>query len=162
MIFIVIRVNYSYVFSDLSKKHELMKVLSHESTSNAVDSIWKKSIYGKFMNLTLSPRFLFLSNLGSDLLFFLIFSFMLLTGMCVKAGFLLIYIHLYTYIYTVSLKIRNPKNPDFWVFDDMDLSKNSGLLSFVNLVYLLRWDIYFFNIDLEFEANKTFTFRLQS
>ena len=79
--------NFSYLFSDLSKKHELMKVLSHESTSNAVNSIWKKCI--KFMNLTLSPRFLFLSNLGSDSLFFLILSFMLLTGMCVKVGFLL-------------------------------------------------------------------------
>ena len=75
----------------MAKKHELNEILSNEATEKAVNSIWIKGVisdeekdskwYSKF-NV---PKTLFFMNVSTDLLFFMLLSLMMLTGMCVKA-----------------------------------------------------------------------------
>ena len=73
----------------MAKKHELMKVLSHEAITKAVNNIWDIGIFINNGNLKLFrpltvPKILFRVNVLTDFLFFMLLSLMMLTGMCVK------------------------------------------------------------------------------
>ena len=74
----------------MAKRHELKEILSNMATEKAVESIWiKQNISDEgnsqwFSNLNV-PKSLFYMNVSSDLLFFMLLSLMMLTGMCVKA-----------------------------------------------------------------------------
>ena len=86
----------------MAKKHELNEILSNEATEKAVNSIWIKGVisdeekdskwYSKF-NV---PKTLFFMNVSTDLLFFMLLSLMMLTGMCVKARAQLFYLKNYS------------------------------------------------------------------
>ena len=75
----------------MAKRHELKEVLSNMATEKAVESIWIKEVISDegnsqwFSKLNV-PKTLFFMNVSTDLLFFLLLSLMMLTGMCVKAG----------------------------------------------------------------------------
>ena len=82
------------VISDDGNSHW---ILSNETTEKAVDTIRTKEIksFGNgFQNWLPSfellaklnvPKYLFYMNVSTDLLFFMLLSLMMLTGMCVKA-----------------------------------------------------------------------------
>ena len=74
----------------MAKRHELKEILSNTATEKAVESIWIKENISDdgnsqwFSKLNV-PKTLFYMNVSSDLLFFMLLSLMMLTGMCVKA-----------------------------------------------------------------------------
>ena len=78
----------------MAKKHELKEILSNMATEKAVDSIWNKGVildegnslwFSKLSRkLKIVPKTLFFMNVSTDLLFFMLLSLMMLTGMCVK------------------------------------------------------------------------------
>ena len=74
----------------MAKRHELKEILSNKATEKAVDSIWIKEVISNednsqwFSQLNV-PKSLFYMNVSTDLLFFMLLSLMMLTGMCVKA-----------------------------------------------------------------------------
>ena len=74
----------------MAKRHELKEILSNTATEKAVESIWIKGVITNegnsqwFSKLNV-PKSLFYMNVSSDLLFFMLLSLMMLTGMCVKA-----------------------------------------------------------------------------
>ena len=80
----------------MAKRHELKEILSNMATEKAVNSIWIKGVisnegnpqwfskFTRFMYLNV-PKTLFYMNVSTDLLFFMLLSLMMLTGMCVKA-----------------------------------------------------------------------------
>ena len=85
------------IFEDLAKKHGLKEILSHEAITKSVDCIWNEGIFLNHLNnlnhlnhlkwlrpLNV-PRILFIVNVLTDFLFFMLLSLMMLTGMCVKA-----------------------------------------------------------------------------
>ena len=79
------------IFEDLAKKHGLKEILSHEAITKSVDCIWNEGIFLNYWNnfkwlrpLNV-PRRLFIVNVLTDFLFFMLLSLMMLTGMCVKA-----------------------------------------------------------------------------
>ena len=71
--------------------HGLKEILSHEAITKAVDRIWNEGIFltnhkwTKFLRRFNVPKILFRINVLTDLLFFMLLSLMMLTGMCVKA-----------------------------------------------------------------------------
>ena len=74
----------------MAKKHGLKEILSHEAITKSVDYIWNEGIFLKYWNnfqwlrpLNV-PRRLFIVNVLTDFLFFVLLSLMMLTGMCVK------------------------------------------------------------------------------
>ena len=75
----------------MAKKHELNEILSNEATEKAVNSIWIKGVISdeeknsKWYSKLNVPKTLFFMNVSTDLLFFMLLSLMMLTGMCVKA-----------------------------------------------------------------------------
>ena len=79
----------------MAKKHKLKNILSHKAIENAVKSIWKTCFYTKenekwydFVqkwNIPNRPQLLFITNALSDFMFFMLLSFMMLTGICNKA-----------------------------------------------------------------------------
>ena len=86
-----IHVWYYLIFSDLAQRHELKTMLSHEAVQKAVNNFWKKGIFSKqwtsfkFLQQINAPKTIFILNIASDLLFFILLSLMMLTGMCRKA-----------------------------------------------------------------------------
>ena len=78
------------IFSDMAKRHELKEILSNKATEEAVESIWIKEVISDkgnsqwFSKLNV-PKTLFYMNVSTDMLFFMLLSLMMLTGMCVKA-----------------------------------------------------------------------------
>ena len=74
----------------MAKRHELKEVLSNIALEKAVETIWIKEVISDegnsqwFSKLNV-PKTLFYMNVSTDLLFFLLLSLMMLTGMCVKA-----------------------------------------------------------------------------
>ena len=77
----------------MAKKHGLKEVLSPTAITKAVDTIWtKESNSGNFKNHCCQywlpkfnvPKNLFIANVLTDFLFFLLVSLMMLTGMCEK------------------------------------------------------------------------------
>ena len=74
-----VHVWYYLIFSDLAQRHELKTMLSHEAVQKAVNNFWKKGKLFKF-----APKTIFILNIASDLIFFLLLSLMMLTEMCVK------------------------------------------------------------------------------
>ena len=79
------------IFEDLAKKHGLKEILSHEAITKSVDCIWNEGIFlnnwnnWKWLRPLNVPRILFIVNVLTDFLFFMLLSLMMLTGMCVKA-----------------------------------------------------------------------------
>ena len=74
----------------MAKRHELKEVLSNIALEKAVETIWIKEVISDegnsqwFSKLNV-PKTLFYMNVSTDLLFFMLLSLMMLTGMCVKA-----------------------------------------------------------------------------
>ena len=74
----------------MAKRHELKEILSNKATEKAVESIWIEGVISDednsqwFSKLNM-PKTLFFLNVSSDLLFFVLLSLMMLTGMCLKA-----------------------------------------------------------------------------
>ena len=74
----------------MAKRHELKVILSNMATDKAVESIWIKGVISDesnskwFSNLNV-PKTLFYMNVSTDMLFCMLLSMMMLTGMCVKA-----------------------------------------------------------------------------
>ena len=74
----------------MAKRHELKEILSNMATEKAVESIWIKEVISDegnsqwFSKLNV-PKPLFYMNVSTDLLFFMLLSLMMLTGMCLKA-----------------------------------------------------------------------------
>ena len=74
----------------MAKRHELKEILSNKATEKAVNSIWIKGVISNeenpewFSKLNV-PKTLFYMNVSTDLLFFMLLSLMMLTGMCLKA-----------------------------------------------------------------------------
>ena len=74
----------------MAKRHELKEILSNMATEKAVESIWIKGVisdegYSQWFSKLYVPKFLYYMNVSSDLLFFMLLSLMMLTGICVKA-----------------------------------------------------------------------------
>ena len=99
----------------MAKRHELKEILSNKAIEKAVESIWIKGVileettekavdtirtneikcFGhgfqnwlpclKLLPKLNVPKTLFYMNVSTDLLFFMLLSLMMLTGMCVKA-----------------------------------------------------------------------------
>ena len=74
----------------MAKKHGLKEILSHEAITKSVDRIWNEGIFLNYWNnfkwlrpLNV-PKRLFIVNVLTDFLFFVLLSLMMLTGMCVK------------------------------------------------------------------------------
>ena len=73
----------------MAKRHELKEILYNMAIEKAVDSIWTKGVVSDegnsqwFSKLNV-PKTLFYLNVSTDLLFFMLLSLMMLTGMCVK------------------------------------------------------------------------------
>ena len=82
--------DFVIIFSDMAKRHELKEILSNKATEEAVDSIWTKGVisdkgHSQWFSKLNVPKTLFYMNVSTDLLFFMLLSLMMLTGMCVKA-----------------------------------------------------------------------------
>ena len=74
----------------MAKRHELKEILSNKATEKAVNSIWIKEVISdeensKWYSKLNVPKTLFFVNVSTDLLFFMLLSLMMLTGMCGKA-----------------------------------------------------------------------------
>ena len=74
----------------MAKRHELKEILSNMATEKAVESIWIKEVIldegnSQWFSKLNVPKTLFYMNVSTDLLFFMLLSLMMLTGMCVKA-----------------------------------------------------------------------------
>ena len=78
----------------MAKKHGLKEILSHEAITKSVDCIWNEGIFLNDWKMASTlewlrplnvPRRLFIVNVLTDILFFMLLSLMMLTGMCVKA-----------------------------------------------------------------------------
>ena len=74
----------------MAKRHELKEILSNKATEKAVKSIWTKGVSfdegdSQWFSKLKMPKTLFFMNVLTDLLFFMLLSLMMLTGMCVKA-----------------------------------------------------------------------------
>ena len=74
----------------MAKRHELKEVLSNKATEKAVNSIWVKEVISdkespQWYSKLNVPQTLFFMNVSTDLLFFMLLSLMMLTGMCLKA-----------------------------------------------------------------------------
>ena len=74
----------------MAKRHHLKEILSNMAIEKAVESIWIKGVISNeensqwYTKLNV-PKTLFFMNVSTDLLFFMLLSLMMLTGMCVKA-----------------------------------------------------------------------------
>ena len=73
----------------MAKRHELKEVLSPQAITEAVNSIWSREIISneksfKWLSKLNVPKTLFIANVLTDFLFFLLVSLMMLTGMCEK------------------------------------------------------------------------------
>ena len=70
--------------------HDLKEIVCHEAITKAVDCIWNEGIFlnnwsnFKYLWQFNVPRTLFIVNVLMDLLFFMLLSLMMLTGMCIK------------------------------------------------------------------------------
>ena len=73
----------------MAKRHGLKKVLKPQAITKAVNSIYAKEIISyekssKWLPKLNVPETLFIANVLTDFLFFLLVSLMMLTGMCEK------------------------------------------------------------------------------
>ena len=74
----------------MAKRHGLKEILSNKATEKAVNSIWVKEVISdkespQWYSKLNVPQTLFFMNVSTDLLFFMLLSLMMLTGMCLKA-----------------------------------------------------------------------------